>query len=351
MDLDVSQLYGGTSGLDFGPYTCPSGQYITEFVGNSDKNINSIKGVCSDGTELPLAGGNGPNIFSKVSQDGWEAIDGKYNVAMPEIAWMVPNQDIYITNFLGVGPSGGTTFHHSCPAGKKIVGYSGKAGGSGKSAPIEALSFRCGYDDQYCVNNLESPYCKSFNVPKDILNKACAKSMTETCINRKSELDESMMVNYCSTHANDSICSCYAPVPSFIEPSIAGLQQCWNNKCATYGYKPPSMRSSSCPSITICKQNITAEGENLLASNVIKQDCHPTVINIPDKPTDKHASGGSGNGSLNDNTQNFVPPPKPDDVPKKSHNIYIILFVLIIVMILLYYYFDNDTLNLNKYKT
>jgi hypothetical protein len=81
------------------------------------------------------------------------------------------------------------------------------------------------------------------------------------------------MKKYCDLHPSADICSCYLPAPSFTPPAINGLAQCWNKKCADYGYVPKNMRQS-CPNITICTQDMTTSGNNnALTSNVIVQNC------------------------------------------------------------------------------
>lgn len=309
---NTSPSYGGTGGQPFGPYTCPKGKYIKEFTGTGARVIDSVKGVCNDGTTFPVAGANraGGGYFSRVANDGWTSVNGRYGQSLD--------------NLLGAGGGGGASFNYTCPEGKKVVAYGGRQGWA-----VDAMYFGCDYDENYCVNNLESPACQATAVSKDVLNKACAKSMTATCVNRKGDLDESVMINYCKANPGEDICACYAPVPSYIDPSIRGLQQCWNNKCSSFGYKPLSMRSSQCPDIKICKNIISAEGENLLSSNVIKLDCSTKVVQSSSTPTTLP-----------------IPSTKPpeDELPSSSTNLYIILFVLLfIVVILMFYFGDDDT--------
>lgn len=317
--------FGGQGGQPFGPHQCPTGKYIKEFKGTAANQVDSISAVCNDGTVLPTAGqgkmGGGP--FSKIRENGFESISGR--------------SGDFIDNLDGVGGSGGGPFNMICPTGKKIVGFGGRAGWG-----VDALYFGCDYDENYCIDNLESPYCQRAAVSKSTLNKACAKSMSATCINRKNELDESLMINYCRANPNEDICACYAPVPSYIESGIAGLPQCWNNKCATSGYKSPNMLSVRCPDIKICKQSITSEGANILSSNVIKLDCSTTVV----QPTAPPASGGT--------TTNVSSNTKPSDtkaeMPESSNNnLYILLFILFIVVILLTFALGDD--NDKKYTT
>lgn len=335
----TSNLYGGGGGQPYGPYICPNGKFINAFTGSAGYYIDRLSGQCNDGTSLPSAGlGSGGSIYTRYSADGWNSVSGR--------------SGRYVDNFLNAGGSGGDPFSFTCPAGQKIVGYTGNAGSF-----LDSIKFICGYDENYCVNNLESDYCKNAAISTATLNKACAKSMTDTCINRKDELDESTMINYCKLNRGSDICSCYAPVPNYIDPSIGGLQHCWNNKCSLYGYKPPSMRNAQCPSIKICKQSISAEGENLLSSNVIKQDCSGPVQSTPSGVSGSTPSGTSSKPGSTPSNTTYIDQTKPittnkqggqygqtdPDIPSNSKkSIYLILLVLMIVIVLLMYAFDDD---------
>jgi hypothetical protein len=112
------------------------------------------------------------------------------------------------------------------------------------------------------------------------LNKACTKNFSETCTNRKSDLTDSTMNLYCAANPTAAICSCYSKAPEYIPPEMAGLAPCWNQSCATTGYIPQNMRGA-CPSITICKQDMTTSGDsNMLTDNIIIQDCSGKKNNV-----------------------------------------------------------------------
>jgi hypothetical protein len=61
--------------------------------------------------------------------------------------------------------------------------------------------------DSYCTNNLETPFCQiPSNISTGALQQVCDKNFTSTCGARKSELPQSMIDTYCAANPNDKIC-------------------------------------------------------------------------------------------------------------------------------------------------
>jgi hypothetical protein len=114
--------------------------------------------------------------------------------------------------------------------------------------------------------------CKK--APKELLNKSCAKNMTATCRNRRTELDESLVLDFCRYNISDPLCGCLLPVPDYLAgKGVDGMPQCWNQACATSGYLLGNL-NKPCPDITICNQNIGTSGDsNVLTKNINTQDC------------------------------------------------------------------------------
>jgi hypothetical protein len=239
------------------PFTanCPNGEYISQWYGASGRVIDRIGAKCSDGTNLGPHGGGGGNNWTGSVGGPYTNFSGRGGNV--------------VDKFNGYGGSGGNSWNDSCPKGVAtgIFGRSGRL--------VDQLGIKCGMPYKWCVNNLEDAICSG--VDADTLNKACSVNFTSTCVDRKDELTDTTMNKYCEANPYTDICSCYLPPPSFIPPAISGLAQCWNKKCANYGYVPKNMRQS-CPNITICTQDMTTSGNNnALTSNIIVQNCSSTT--------------------------------------------------------------------------
>lgn len=247
-----SPMYGGNGGTAFGPVTCPDGEYIKTFYGRGGSYVDQVCATCSDGTQLGCYGGGGG--------DPWSNNQGPY-------ISMYGRGAGYVDNLLGIGGGGGDPWGMTCPTGRVVVGMNGRA-----ARYVDKIGFTCGVDKRtYCVNNLEDPVCN--NIDKNILNKACSVQFTQTCRDRKDELNESVVLPYCANNPNDPVCSCYLPAPDYIPKELGGLTKCWSQQCATSGYVPMNMRGD-CPNITVCRQDLGVSGEaNRLTNNVIVQNC------------------------------------------------------------------------------
>jgi hypothetical protein len=337
--------YVGTHKNDgdyFGRAVCNDGQYIKRLEGRAGRNIDQFGAVCSDGVKLGpygYSGGgapysiDGPFRSLDLVAEGW--VDGLFNFGEPR------------TNKTTI----------SCPNGKYVVGFEGRAG------EYLAGNFRaiCGVKaDEYCVNNLETDLCR--NIDRDTLNKACSKNMSTTCKNRKDELDESVIYNYCRNNKNDPFCSCYADPPSYIPEEIKGMVKCWNKTCATQGYIPKNLRNLQCPPITICKQDTGVEGSNVLSSNVFVQDCGTRLIqgsssNQPTTTVKDPANNTNTNTVFNDPSKSPYVPSSPDVVTNTSSgdkakefikkNLKVILVVLFVVFAILLASFRNSSKPVN----
>ena len=251
IDMFRTSTMGGGGGNPF-IGNCPPGEYITQWYGGAGHTIDRFGAKCSDGTNLGPHGGGGGNAWSSSVSGPYKSFWGTFG-------------DV-VDNFMDMGgPGGSQRWADSCPSGA-AVGIFGRAG-----ELTNQLGIQCGPPSNWCVNNLEDPMCA--RVDALTLNKACATNFSETCTNRKAELTDSTMNLYCVANPTADICSCYSQVPSYIPQEMAGLAPCWNKACATTGYIPQNMRGS-CPSITICRQEMGTSGDsNMLTNNVILQDC------------------------------------------------------------------------------
>lgn len=249
-----TELRGGDGGNAFGARSCPDGEIINRIYGGAGDNLDRVCASCSDGTDLGCVGGGGGGGYSYTGP--FTSISGRSGAINDRL--------------ISSGGSGGNPYTSTCPSGKYIVGYQGRAG-----ALVDKLGFICGVKkSEYCINNLEQPLCR--NVDAGILNQACKVNMTDTCRNRKEELDETVIQSFCASHPNDDFCSCYTPAPAYIDDIVKGLGQCWNQTCATKGFIPRNMRKD-CPNITICKQALPVDGTgNVLTKNVQVLECGST---------------------------------------------------------------------------
>lgn len=264
-----TQWLNGNMGTKFGDMICPTGAYVNKFYGRAGNSVDDICVSCSDGTDLGCgthSGGGAP--WTELASLGWTSITG---VADGDGTNM----------FLGHGTNRGGTTNMTCPGDQVVVGLGGWQNSNWKG--IENAFLYCGSPmDEYCVDNLESDFCQAANVDAKTLNKACAANLTDTCRNRRQELTTSTINAICAKNPNDPICSCFLPVPSYIDPAMGGNQQCWNSVCASQGYIPNP--KYQCPPITICKENIPTTGDsNILTGNVQISTCGSSgaVVNNP----------------------------------------------------------------------
>ena len=271
MSSNKTSLLGGTAGSYF-DQKCPAGEYIDIFYGVTHKHhdVQPIQGIgttCSDGTQLGLQGNSDGATWKHRIGKPYKNFSGAHTNS-------VFNSNRFVSTFMENGiinNSGGYGFNTSpwndnCPSGAATGVY-----GYIDQGVVTGYGLQCGSPSNWCIGNLEDPMCAG--VDAVTLNKACAKTFSETCTNRKAELTDHTMNLYCAANSNDAICSCYSQVPSYIPPEIAGLAPCWNKACTTTGYIPQNMRGG-CPSITICQQDMNTSGDsNMLSNNIIIQDC------------------------------------------------------------------------------
>jgi hypothetical protein len=264
---DDTPSFGGEGGGN-ARFQCPEGTIITKFDGYADGIVQTICGTCSDGTRLQcIGGGKNGNSFNFSDVNG--------------IRDLKVRSGRYIDKFKEWGGNGGAERDVVCPENKFMVGYFGAGG-----RYVDRFGAICGYNaDKYCVNNLETDYCKKLNGGKGpsklILNRACALNMSDSCRVRKNELDETVVSNYCRSNPNDPFCACYRDAPDYIEGNVRALVSCWNQQCAAEGYVPPNMRVP-CPPVKICTQKFGTTGDkNMLTQNAYLQVCKDDVTLKP----------------------------------------------------------------------
>ena len=314
-----TQLYGGTSGVDFGPVTCADGEYINRFYGRSSDVINRLCATCSDGQNLGCYGGGGGYDWSQ-NQGPYASINGRHGTQ--------------INNIQGIGGWSGSPFNAVCPANSVVVGYYGKT-----NDIVNSLGFVCGVDKQtYCIDNIDEPVCK--NIDKSILNKACSKitqsKLPTACYDRKNELTEDVVKSYCNTHLDDPICSCYVDAPKYIPNEIKPLANCWSQTCVANGYQPDHMRNAICPEITLCKEDIGIENNinvNLLTKNITLQKC--TVA-----PPTTDILNNTINDTINDTVKDIT-------ILGLNRNIFIIILVLVVFGFIILRKKSNNQSNMN----
>jgi len=335
-------------------FKCPTGSYVTKFNGLSGGQVDRIGIECSDGETIFADGGMGGNAFQIDSQNkGFQSVMGTGF-----------NGGNEYQSFNGFGrtsdnsPYPADVYQYRCPLDQYITGIDGTI----ESSLVKTLNVTCDNKSDYCVKNLDSPYCKWLmpqlkfsSSAKDkatyhnILNQACAINMSDTCRSNQTDLETSMVANWCKTHMDDDFCSCYATPPDFIRkkaPEVSGLPQCWNQTCSLKGFKP--ITTQSCPSITICRQEITTEGDNNLSSNVeVKQDCNPTVVigttgGVPSKNPDMTTVTNSTQKPIDE---------EPSSVSWWS-NKYVLYFIifLILIFVIIMFWDDDEPVNLTKLK-
>lgn len=344
----ITSIKGGPPYIGKWPYNfqCPPGSYITKFNGRSGSQLDKIGIECSDGATVLSDGGNGGTAF-QIDSNG----DGFRSIMSTGF-----NGGNEYQSFNGHGYAGDNgkwdadVYQYRCPLNQKMTGIDGSI----EDGLVKNLNATCDYTPDYCVNNLESPYCK-WLMPqlklssstkdkanyRNILNRACSINMGDTCRDNQSDLDLSTAQDYCKTNADDDFCSCFGPVPSYIPSEVSGLPQCWNNKCSVHGYKPSTLQQ--CPSITICQQDINTQGNDNLSSNVvIRQDCHPTtIVNPPSSPSSNPSSSPSSpinNGSI----ETPIPPVSNESIWSSNYMMYFLVFLLFVVVIIMFWDDDDD---------
>lgn len=341
--------YLGKYGYNF---KCPTGSYVTKFNGRSGSQLDRIGIECSDGQTILADGGSGGDAFIIDSQS--QGFQSLMNTGF--------NGGSEYQSFNGYGKTSDNgkwnadVYQYRCPLDQYITGIDGTT----ESSLVKTLNVTCDNKSEYCEKNLESSYCKWLmpqlklsSSTKDkanyhnILNKACSINMSDTCRNNQTDLDLSTVQGYCNTNPNDDFCSCFGPVPSYIPKEVAGLPQCWNNTCSIHGYKPSTLQT--CPSITICQQDISTQGNENLSSNVvIRQDCHPTTIIAPVAPV---VPSVPNEGNIN-NSDNVVTPIQPIDsnsILTSKYIFYFLVFLMLITVIVLFWDDDDDDNNITDY--
>lgn len=319
---------------DSGLLLCPVGHYVNEIkirgrigAGITGPGVTQICPMCSDGTELNCIGGTSGTVKKVVGP--FKGIDMRVSNRGRS------HDNPELTSLFGVGNTWGNEGRHpKCGDDKVLRGIYAKYGwdgnvagknkdkGKGFGTYIYAVGGVCDRDARkVCVENLEDPMCQG--ISRDVLNKACKLKFTATCNNRRDELDENFMQNYCKTHINDKVCACYKPPPTNdMAQNITAMPTCWNRACVTYGYIPPAMRKPTCPNIKVCNQWLPTSGaENILTDNVQYQDCssHDTIVPGENaSPTDAPVGGG-GTAPVDVPTNHgdeSTPPTTPPIVPE-----------------------------------
>ncbi len=269
----------------WGPTRCPVGEHVSKLEWWEDDWMQRLNGTCSGGSSLAqFRNGGGWYLNSLAPAGGWDGISVQANHAILGINGIRHTRDIPET----------ANGSQACLPGQKIVGYHGK-----HSDQIDSIGVVCDYTKEYCENNLESEFCREHPhlVDTVLLNKACEKNMTNTCRDRKKELNASMVRNYCTTHLNDDLCSCDIrnPKPPYIKPEIAALRQCWNDKCSSVGYR---FNDDKCPAITICQQDIKGQdNNNMLSGNVQLLDCGGGSTGSTSNSAGNSQLGGTSGGT------------------------------------------------------
>jgi hypothetical protein len=196
---------------------------------------------------------------------------------------------------------------------------------------MNSLGFLCNVDkDDFCIKNIDNPICSTVNAK--ILNKACAIDMTKrACRNRKNELDESLVEDYCKINSTDELCSCYTEPPDYIPEEIRGTPRCWNKLCNTKGIIPKNMRNEPCNrSIKICSQNLSTSGDsNILSDNVNIVDCRDGGSSSTDSNSATASVAATAPASVAS-----AKAPASDGILGMSYiTIFIILLVIIVIVI------------------
>jgi hypothetical protein len=283
MSSNKTSLFGGGEGTYF-DQKCPAGEHISQFYGYTyffpgRESIMGIGAKCSGGADLGVQGSR--EAQGRAGKEWYLKLDKPEKNFSGSYA---TTNFTFVSRFMenGTWPDQ-SPWNDNCPSGAATGVY----GRSTANMAVNAYGLQCGPPSNWCIDNLEDPICAGVDVTT--LNKACTKNFSETCTNRKAELTDSTMNLYCASNPTAAICSCYSKAPEYIPPEMAGLAPCWNQSCATTGYIPQNMRGA-CPSITICKQDMSTSGDsNMLTNNIIIQDCKREIPknNLPDNLPDK----------------------------------------------------------------
>jgi len=348
----ATTIKGGPPYIGKYPYKfqCPSGTYITKFNGRSGAQLDRIGIECSDGSTILSDGGNEGDAFQIDS--GGKGFQSIMNTGF--------NGGSKYQSFNGHGYAGDNgqwnadVYQYRCPLNQ----YMNSIDGTIESSLVKTLNVSCDNIPEQCANNVESPYCK-WMMPQlklsasakdkskyhNILNQACQINMTDTCRNNQTDLDVSTVQNWCKLNPNDEFCSCFNAPPDYImrkAPEVAGLPQCWNNTCSVKGFKPQTLQT--CPSITICSQDITTEGNNNLSSNVvIRQDCKPTTVisnggaTISPTPT----TTPTPSSPITSSTSTPISNPT-SSLSLSSYMLYFLLFIILVVVIIMFWEDDDE---------
>ena len=297
---ETATVFGPNSrpgvGTNFwGPAACPPNTHAVKIRWREHDYVNALDMQCSDGSFTPNW-----NYFD--SSDGWPRTDpvnltkrdGWDKITYTSLAGLYTINDFPRTDHPFSDGWLPETTTYKCPEGQKVVGFI-----AGARNRLYSAGVICDYTPEYCESKLESKYCKNNKslITPEVLNIACAANMTDTCRNRKSELHPTIVREFCKKNPEDELCSCFRPVPKYINPNIAGLQQCWNQDCLNYGYRA---NNDVCPAITICSQALDASGSsNKLTGSVQTVNCNntaPVVAVIPSSADIPSSSPGVSPG-------------------------------------------------------
>ena len=338
------------------PRVCPNFSKVVQLSTNSGDGLDHVIATCDDAgqTQLRFGGGesNQQPIDALVSSDlGFDAL------TFDQSGWMQGEGVPHTVHGVGTSqqiPPNNTNL--VCPDGMVLTGMVGSNVGIHGKQVVGELGLVCDYQPEYCVTNLESPYCQSYPPNADILNRACAQSMTQTCKDRQSELKDSTVSTYCNNKANasDPFCSCYNAIPPAAiakYPEIASNPKCWSGQCAVNGYQPANIRNTTCPTITICEQDLATSGNsNILTNNIITQNCNsnnttnstpgdanstPTGSTTPSNSNSTTASNSNGTG-----TSSSI-----NNLLQSTYFIYIVAFILMFVVVYYAFFDDDDEVN------
>lgn len=119
-------------------WICPANSHITKIFGRASAGIDQLGIACSDGTTFKAAGGDGGVSFTKNSNWGYNAVNGKYDAAI-----------IRSADFTSVDTGSSA----------------GKIGGDAAYGdPGETYNFNCGGEDVLVGLQLRTGYHKPFHL-------------------------------------------------------------------------------------------------------------------------------------------------------------------------------------------
>lgn len=384
-DINDSGYYQGWGGGGGGPYRqqCPVGSVVRVMHGRVGENFDKIgPATCTyDGTtDIPDVN---LDDYGTYNTNQWTEY-GPFKSATFSTDWRN-------YGFMGHGDYSKWVHTSTCPPGTYISGYFGRSG-----EMIDSLGIQCGpMKSEYCTNNLNdldchdasidiinkacqnnleiSPLCHNTSV--DILNQACQQNMTNTCRDRRQELDEASTVQkFCfppdgkGALIDDPLCACYIPKPAAIQPVNPRdgqdvSPQCWNAKCATGGaFIPNPLR----PCTPLCIQDINAVGEsNIIQKNLLTQVCATpssgsgSGSGSGSSSTGSGSSGSTGTASGNaasGNTSTQIPPSayvsaSTDTLSFMTPTMWMIVIIIVVVLIVIMMQGEGDDSGSQQYSS